>query len=162
MFPALAIELGETGEGEASSFDQLLRTLALPTPISVDISAPDEGGATTRVETVEYRVLRDTRLARALKTLHDNECQICGLSIDLANGVRYSEAHHIQPLGRPHDGPDVRGNILILCPNHHAMCDYGAIQLDVARLRTHPRHLLGNKFVAYHNERIASAGSGAL
>jgi predicted restriction endonuclease len=72
-------------------------------------------------------------LARQLKLLYENRCQICGESITLPNGTRYSEAHHVRPLGRPHHGPDVAGNILVLCPNHHVMLDYGVIALERRR-----------------------------
>ena len=43
---------------------------------------------------------------------------------------RYAEGAHIRPLGYPHDGPDVLGNVLCLCPNDHVRFDYGAIWLD--------------------------------
>ena len=108
--------------------------------VANDIEAP-----TQRIESTTYRILRDTGLARRIKMLHDFQCQICGLAIELSDGLRYAEAHHIQPLGDPHDGPDVAGNIIVLCPNHHAMCDYFAITIDPSTLRTHPEHLL-----AYH------------
>jgi len=29
----------------------------------------------------------------------------------------------IQPLGGPHDGPDIAGIILCLCPNYHVLLD---------------------------------------
>jgi hypothetical protein len=32
-------------------------------------------------------------------------------------GVAFSETHHIQYLSQ--GGPDVSGNIVVLCPNHH-------------------------------------------
>jgi len=119
------------------------------TPIAFDYGnlAPE------KVETTTYRILRDTTLARDLKTLHKNKCQICGETITLSTGD-YSEAHHIKPLGTPHQGPDVSGNILVLCPNHHVMCDYGAIKLDTTTLRLHPDHILGDEFLRYHNEDI--------
>jgi putative restriction endonuclease len=36
---------------------------------------------------------------------------------------------HIKPLGRPHNGLDVDGNVLCLCPNHHAQLDKGGITI---------------------------------
>ncbi|TJZ42306.1 hypothetical protein FCH28_35515 [Streptomyces piniterrae] len=44
-------------------------------------------------------------------------------------GEAYSEAAHIQALGKPHDGPDTIGNVLCLCPNCHVLFDRGALQL---------------------------------
>ncbi|MEO6750427.1 MAG: HNH endonuclease, partial [Chthoniobacteraceae bacterium] len=69
-----------------------------------------------RVPTITDRILRDTELARRVKSIHRSECQICGHTIQLPNGARYAEAHHIQPLGTPHNGPDILSNILCLCP----------------------------------------------
>jgi hypothetical protein len=46
----------------------------------------------------------------------------------------YCEAHHIRPLGIPHNGADSSDNILIVCPNHHKTLDYGAMMIDLSRL----------------------------
>ena len=121
--------------------------------LPTDIELPD----TERVEVTAFRILRDTALARRIKSLHHNQCQICGLAIKLPDGSSYSEAHHIQPLGKPHDGPDVGGNIIVLCPNHHAMCDYGAIRLSHEELRQHPAHEIDLQFIDYHNSIIVEA-----
>jgi predicted restriction endonuclease len=42
---------------------------------------------------------------------------VCGETIPLADGLRYAEAHHIQPFGAPHNGPDISENVICLCPN---------------------------------------------
>jgi hypothetical protein len=116
-----------------------------------DVGEPEPA---RRVLTTSYRVLRDTPLARQLKELHEHACQICGTAISFSGGQKYSEAHHIQPLGRPHHGPDRASNILVLCPTHHVLCDYGAIKLDLRELRQHPDHVIRPEFVRYHNSRI--------
>lgn len=100
------------------------------------------------------RIIRDSTLIRELKALHTHCCQLCGQCIELPDGRRYSEGHHLQPLGHPHNGPDTRANILILCPNHHAMCDLGAIGLDLASVHQHEQHKIDARFVHYHNEVI--------
>jgi hypothetical protein len=51
-------------------------------------------------------------------------------------------AHHIQPLGRPHCGPDCIENLIVVCPNHHAMCDYGAIKLALTDLHVIAGHCI--------------------
>lgn len=107
-----------------------------------------------RIETVTYRILRDTVAARQLKTEHECRCQICGTTIDLQDGSRYAEAHHIRPLGSRHNGPDVRENMLVLCPNHHAMCDYGVIPLARETLREIVGHAVHQSFIDYHNEMV--------
>ena len=126
------------------------------TVLPVDIESVES----ERVAVTTFRILRDTALARKIKTLHANRCQICGLAIELLDGSSYSEAHHIQPLGKPHDGPDVAGNIIILCPNHHAMCDYGAMRLSRSEIRHHPAHQIHDQFIYYHNAVVvAQSGS---
>lgn len=109
---------------------------------------------TAKVLTTTYRILRDTELARRVKLIHDFECQICGHTIVLPDGSRYAEAHHIQPLGSPHDGPDVMGNILCLCPNHHAECDLGVNQLDLSSLRHVDGHNVDEAYIEYHNREV--------
>jgi predicted restriction endonuclease len=100
-----------------------------------------------------YRVLRDTALARRLKELHQDSCQICGTQLQLSDRA-YSEAHHIKPLGKPHNGPDIAENILVLCPNDHALLDYGAMELDLTKLRQEPNHRIAPEYVNYHNTVI--------
>ncbi|MDT3379632.1 HNH endonuclease [Labrys neptuniae] len=120
-----------------------------PTPIAPDAVKPPE-----RVEPRIYRVLRDTQMALRVKALHNHECQVCGTTITLPDGRRYAEAHHIQPLGAPHNGPDVAGNLICLCPNHHAEFDYGVRPLRVDTLRQVPGHQVAELYVTYHNDLI--------
>jgi len=67
-----------------------------------------------------------------------------------------------QPLGRPHDGPDVAENILCLCPNHHVLFDNGAFAVaDDLRLlemkgalRVHPKHRVEARYLVHHRARF--------
>lgn len=120
-----------------------------PSPPAADFDVPPE-----RQEITAYRILRDTRIALRVKRIHRHECQVCGSVIELPDGSRYAEAHHIQPLGRPHNGPDTAGNILCLCPNHHAELDYGVRPLDLGKLHSAAGHDVDERYVRYHNERI--------
>lgn len=131
-----------------------LRSAAEHTPEAVDLDLPPGMEEPGRVQQKIYRILRDTELARQIKLLHKHTCQICGCSIDLPTGERYSEAHHIKPLGSPHFGPDVAENIIVLCPNHHVMLDYGVIPLEPTQIRNHPNHAISAQFIAYHNNRV--------
>ena len=45
-------------------------------------------------------------------------------------GEYMSEVHHIRPLGK-HDGADIIENMIVVCPNHHAMFDRGAITISL-------------------------------
>jgi len=60
---------------------------------------------------------RNQFLADSLKSYYENCCQICGKDFYPDYGVAFSETHHIQYLSQ--GGPDVSGNIVVLCPNHH-------------------------------------------
>ena len=132
----------------------------LLTPTAVDIGEPK---LTQRHAVQTYRILRDTALARWLKHIYGYECQICGMTIELFNGDRYAEVHHIQPLGAPHNGPDILENMLVLCPNHHAMCDLGAIRLSLKELQVSKNHPVSQERLQYYNvkilEEIAQSGS---
>ncbi|HEX5445730.1 MAG TPA: HNH endonuclease [Pirellulales bacterium] len=130
-------------------FLRFLRTSAPPTQEAADLDDPPE-----RVATMTYRILRDTELAREVKRMHGHECQICGETIEHPDGSRYAEAHHVRPLGRRHNGPDVVGNILCLCPNHHAMLDLGVISIVLSEIRRAEGHAIDPRFVEYHNEQI--------
>ena len=121
-----------------------------------DLTAP----AKERILTATYRILRDTKLARHVKMMHNYECQICGHTIELTDGTRYAEAHHIKPLGHPHDGDDILTNVICLCPNCHAECDLGINQLKTSKLRLVPGHDIDDKYVDYHNTVIHSASQG--
>ena len=125
---------------ESDSIEQFINGLEPPAP--------------SRIELTTLRIVRDTALAGRIKELHEFRCQLCGESICLLDERRYAEAHHIQPLGSPHDGPDVAENIIVLCPNHHVMCDYGAITLELASIRSHHGHAIGREYIEYHNARI--------
>ena len=128
-----------------------LNTHLVSTPHASDIEPPS---TPERILTETYRILRDTELARKIKALHKNICQLCGEMVTLKNGETYAEAHHIKPLGSPHNGPDVAENIVVLCPNHHVMLDYGAISLEAKSLHSVQGHIIGSVYVAYHNEHV--------
>lgn len=130
------------------SIDDIIHITEQVEPIAQDLNKPD------RVSTDTYRILRDTRLARTIKSLYDNRCQICGNVIRFDNGSSYSECHHIKPLGSPHNGPDVEDNIICLCPNHHALLDYGGVKLDQSEFKTPSKHSISRDYVAYHNGEI--------
>jgi 5-methylcytosine-specific restriction enzyme A len=114
----------------------------------------DEPEGVARALCVTNRIVRDTPLARRIKRLHRNKCQVCGLTLALSGGESYAEAHHIKPLGFTHHGPDVDENIICVCPNCHAQLDYGAIALDKATLQLVPGHNIKDDYVEYHNSLI--------
>lgn len=124
-------------------------------PVDADPNVPPG-----RVLTTVARVIRDTALSRSVKELHNFCCQVCGETIKRPSGERYAEAHHIRPLGSPHDGPDEIGNMLCLCPNHHAEFDYGVRKLDISDLRKVKGHQISADSTQYHNTKIYSEPRG--
>ena len=129
-----------------------LRGMVKDSPVAVDIPAGNE--APGRAEQRVYRVLRDTPLARQLKLLHRDRCQLCGETLRISEALTYSEAHHIIPLGNKHNGPDIAGNIIVLCPNHHALCDMGAMPLNRSDILSVDGHDISGQSLEYHNTRI--------
>lgn len=110
-----------------------------------------------RVTTIVSRIIRDTKLSREIKKENDWKCQVCGKSILLPNYQYYSEGHHLKPLGGEHFGPDIRENIIILCPTHHAEFDYGSIAVNpVTRILEHidPNNEFHNKKIAYERKDL--------
>jgi hypothetical protein len=152
----LSIDADEPSNSETAVLP--LKTNNLITPFASDIADPE---VPERVETTTYRILRDTKKARGIKCLYDYCCQICGETIELGNAP-YSEAHHIKPLGNPHNGPDHESNIISVCPNHHVLLDYFAFKLDTEQLNLHLAHHINSNYIDYHNlqfETIRSSTS---
>lgn len=93
----------------------------------------DPGAPPGRTLVIISRVRRDNSRSYQLKNDYKNRCQICGETIQLA-GVRYSEVHHLKPLGK-HNGKDSKSNMIVVCPNHHVQLDYGAIAINPATFK---------------------------
>lgn len=100
------------------------------------------------------RIIRDTQVSVWVKYAHEFCCQICGMTLQITSGQRYAEAHHIKPLGKDHNGPDVVENILCVCPNHHVLLDYGVIPIDKTKLRYIDGHEINEGYINYHNSII--------
>lgn len=122
-------------------------------PPKLDPTDPEE---TIRVLREQYYILRDPALVKKIKMKYQYKCQICGVTIRLPGGKLYAEAHHLQPLGSPHDGPDVLPNMLCVCPNHHVQLDFGVIKLRRSDFKF-VRHHIGNKYLSYHNTKYATS-----
>ncbi len=119
-------------------------------PVTSDI--PQEYATPDRTPTTVHRIVRDVGISAELKRLYAYRCQMCGTRLELSSGF-YCEAHHLKPLGAPHNGPDAKANIILVCPNHHVLLDYGAMRIEIGALKVN-RHLVSNEFVKYHNQYI--------
>jgi putative restriction endonuclease len=116
---------------------------------------------TQRTVTVQRRV-RITAIAKEVKSIHEDTCQMCGQQLVVGDRT-YSEGAHIKALGGPHDGPDMRDNVLCLCPNCHVQFDLGAVivqdDFKILRngvvdgeLRRHPDHDINLDYFAHHRQ----------
>tara|TARA_R110001583_G_scaffold77035_1_gene210142 strand:- start:1873 stop:2526 length:654 start_codon:yes stop_codon:yes gene_type:complete len=132
-----------------------LRAVVSESAIASDIAEPEVLEPSKREEIIVTRIIRDTAMTRKIKAVHKSKCQICGETIPMSDGRGYVEAHHIRPLGRPHDGPDIPSNIIIVCPNHHAMLDLGVIKIDPENLNKAIGHDIRDESIEYHNTHIA-------
>jgi predicted restriction endonuclease len=65
---------------------------------------------------------RNKKISNKLKKLYKGECQICGFTFDKKGGKKYSEAHHIIPLGE--QGSEKVTNMIIVCANCHRQLHY--------------------------------------
>lgn len=152
------VNIQETESGQSPATDQVGRITVVS----------DEGSPPGKHLVEVSRIDRDTKIIEELKQLYRNKCQICGKVIKLKS-QDYSQAHHLRPLGAPHEGPDDKANIMILCPNHHVEFDYGSIAIDPKTLKiihfdpkddvngkdlfSH-KHLIGEEYLRYHYEKI--------
>ena len=123
----------------------------LATPKVYDLNRPEEF---PQIKYTVYRILRDTRIAREVKSLYKHRCQICNITIDLGDGHCYAECHHVKPIGSPHLGPDIADNVVCVCPLHHVLLDYGVIEIKVADLYFCGHHNVRAEFIEYHNTQI--------
>jgi putative restriction endonuclease len=148
--------------------EPLLTAVAAPAPVrpyaQPDLFAPPEvevAEPAPRYEATVSRLVRDTRITRQVKALHGYRCQVCGERLATPAGF-YAEAAHIRPLGAPHHGPDNLSNVLCLCPNHHALFDFGSFGIAAdftllglpGRLRILPAHQPALGQLAYHRQHI--------
>ena len=155
QFPRQVVKLKYFSQSDRIPAPQFLGLTILgdePSPAASDLEDGEKNPE--RAEITVSRILRDTRIARQLKNIHSNRCQICRKTIALRKERTYSEAHHLKPLGQPHNGPDIPENIIVLCPNHHAICDFGAIYLRLEELHQHDQHRINQEYVEYHNRQI--------
>jgi hypothetical protein len=89
-------------------------------PVGYDVPGPPR-----RISATVQRVVRDTAKSALLKRMYNYTCQICRERVQIAENLFLIEVHHVRPLGRDHCGFDHFDNMLVLCPNHHALFDYG-------------------------------------
>ena len=106
-------------------------------------------------------MIRNSDIGNYVKRLYEHKCQINGIQLQTPTGL-YAEACHIRPVGKPHNGPDIAGNVLCLSPNTHVLFDLGAISLTDdfqvigigSKITIHDNHNLSLDCIRYHREHI--------
>lgn len=99
-------------------------------PVWSDEDAENAAVVIRRLQEVQAQI-RNARHVREMKSLYEHACAFCGKQTIVGVGPdrHYSEAAHIKPVGAPHNGPDRKDNMLILCPEHHLQFDRGVLTL---------------------------------
>jgi putative restriction endonuclease len=121
------------------------------------LASPAGNQTPRRATGAVQRIVRDPKLGKWVKSLHDHKCQVCGIQISTSAGF-YAEAAHIKAVGEPHNGPDTTENLLCLCPNHHLMFDKGVFVINddlslsgiEGKITTHENHPIEIEFIRYH------------
>ena len=93
---------------------------------------------------------RNAKIAKDLKTLYQNKCQICKFTFQKENGEFYSESHHIIPLSE--NGLDKRQNLIVVCANCHRELHLANVKLG--KLLQNTREVIINnikKQITYDN-----------
>lgn len=121
--------------------------------------APEEYTIPKRKQSSVNKIIRNYQRAINVKSWYGYACQVCSLAIKTTAGL-YAEAAHIQPLGEPHNGPDIEANLLCLCPNHHVMFDNGSFTIAddfsligiPGKITVIGKHKIDRRFIQYHRE----------
>lgn len=118
----------------------------------------------------DSEVVVDADLEREMRARYDDTCMLCGDRRQSGTDAGYAEVHFLMPRRDPHDGPASAANALVVCPNHRADLEHGAVTIDpqsltVAHgyesavdgrtLRTVEGHDVGAQYLAYHNDVVA-------
>jgi hypothetical protein len=116
-------------------------------------------GPVQRISVNIDSIIRDQNLVRQVKLIRENTCQICETRLGTA-GRPYSEVHHIQPLGGPHIGDDILGNMICVCPNCHKKLDYLYIPIDENLIieQNNDNHTIHERYIQWHNDRFERFG----
>jgi hypothetical protein len=140
-------------------------------PTWSDEDAEDVATVLRRLQETQAQV-RNAQHVRELKMLYRNACTFCGKQtvIGVDPTKHYSEAAHVKPVGQPHNGPDRKDNMIILCPEHHLQFDRGVLRigprlgglrvvskipgdpLNGSALRLQSPHSLNDSHVSWHFE----------
>ena len=148
--------------------EQAIQTLetTLASNMKLDYQRVERSKSTTN------RLKRNPKISEKIKEIYGYRCQVCGVFLQAPSGPIAIGAH-LMPLGQPHNGPDVRENLLCLCPNHHDQFDalgfsiepkslaiVGLMNFEGRMLTIDKKHGLGANFLQHHWQRWVEAHEG--
>ncbi|KAA9339061.1 hypothetical protein F0P96_00020 [Hymenobacter busanensis] len=144
-----------------TSFSDAQKTILKKHNLISTINTPiKERHEPTNEETLKQKreieiYIRNKKLVEEIKKLYRNTCQICGtqLKIRTKGPKYYSEVHHIKGLGSPHFGPDVKSNLLCVCPDHHTRLDFFTMPISIEHLKLN-KHAIDQAYIDYHNKQV--------
>lgn len=129
-----AAALDEATEDREPSPADLVRVDSLTCGKDIDVlvaryAERSRGKSPEEIKRHVTRLKRNHALVQALKKKFGHTCQLetCRFTFKTRSGGNYCEAAHVRPLHGREADLDTPENILILCPNHHKMLDYGAM-----------------------------------
>jgi hypothetical protein len=95
---------------------------------------------------IEATIRKDSHIINVLKEINNFKCQFpgCNMIIPKRNGGYYVEVAHIKSVAK--GGQSVIGNLLVLCPNHHKLIDYGKLEISIQTEKVLKGSLNGEKF----------------
>ena len=111
------------------------------------------------------QIVRNVKFAEQIKEFYNNTCQVCNVFLKTpTDGLGISVAAHIKALGIPHNGPDIKENMLCLCPNHHAQFDSYSFYIESENFEIvgldeyegqsiNKKHKINPKYFEYHKEQ---------
>ena len=112
----------------------------------------------------------DADLERELRSRYDDTCMLCGDRRQRGPDAGYAEVHFLMPRAAPHEGPAAAANAVVVCPNHRADLEHGAVTIEPQTrsidhayepavsgrtLSTAADHEVGAQYLAYHNDVVA-------
>jgi len=138
---------------------KLVKELNTNLPPSRDAESP-----APRKKQTTNQIQRSQIIPQKLKEDYDYRCQVCDIKLQ-AHDIPYAVGAHIKGLGSPHDGPDVKENMLILCPNDHYLFDAYAFSISddfsligiSGNLTVKRNHSIDLEYIKYHREKYMLA-----
>ena len=139
---------------------------------TTDLDAADaaDGPPSNEGSDGDAALVVDADLERELRSRYDDTCMLCGDRRQRGPDAGYSEVHFLMPRAAPHDGPTAAANAVVVCPNHRADLEHGAVTIDPQTrsvdhayeprvsgrtLSTVADHEVGAQYLAYHNDVVA-------